>query len=332
MRVLLAIDGSACSDRARDLVAGIDWPPGSVIRVVAALERGPALFGVPWLAVTPVESADIEAAMAADLERALAVAATRLERPDRSVERELLRGRPASAIVEEAGRCRADLVVVGGRGHGTLESMLLGSTSAEIVDHAPCPVLVARGDRLNRIVLAEDGSAGAAAARDVLRTWPIFAAHPAIAVSISEVPLPFDPGLAPGMYGAMLESFGEARDQATRLHLELARRSAAELTEAGLACEAEAHEGDPAAQLLRLADERGAGLLVVGTRGRTGLTRLFLGSVARNVLLHAHCSVLVVHAPKARPHDAPSTAEERSAADPGPGIPTPAGQSTAGPR
>ena len=32
----------------------------------------------------------------------------------------------------------------------------------------------------------------------------------------------------------------------------------------------------------------------MGTRGHTGLTRLILGSVARNVLLHAHCSVLVV--------------------------------------
>jgi nucleotide-binding universal stress UspA family protein len=32
----------------------------------------------------------------------------------------------------------------------------------------------------------------------------------------------------------------------------------------------------------------------MGTRGHTGLARLFLGSVARNVLLHAHCSVLIV--------------------------------------
>jgi hypothetical protein len=38
----------------------------------------------------------------------------------------------------------------------------------------------------------------------------------------------------------------------------------------------------------------GAGIIVVGTRGQTGLRRLVLGSVARNVLLHAPCSVLVV--------------------------------------
>ena len=39
----------------------------------------------------------------------------------------------------------------------------------------------------------------------------------------------------------------------------------------------------------------GADLVVVGTRGHTGLTRMILGSVARKVLLHAPCSVLVVH-------------------------------------
>ena len=37
----------------------------------------------------------------------------------------------------------------------------------------------------------------------------------------------------------------------------------------------------------------------MGTRGHTGLARLILGSVARNVLVHAPCSVLTVREPKA---------------------------------
>jgi nucleotide-binding universal stress UspA family protein len=55
-------------------------------------------------------------------------------------------------------------------------------------------------------------------------------------------------------------------------------------------------------------------LVVVGTHGRTGLVRLVLGSVARNVLLHAHASVLVLHAPAASGDRATASAARGSAA------------------
>jgi nucleotide-binding universal stress UspA family protein len=53
-------------------------------------------------------------------------------------------------------------------------------------------------------------------------------------------------------------------------------------------------QGDPAHEIVAEARAREAGLIVVGTRGQSGLQRLILGSVARNVLLHAPCSVLIV--------------------------------------
>src|SRR3989304_6302615 len=47
MRVMLAFDGSAGAEAARDLVAHLRWPTGTAITVVAALERGRDLFGAP---------------------------------------------------------------------------------------------------------------------------------------------------------------------------------------------------------------------------------------------------------------------------------------------
>src|SRR3990172_6753722 len=70
--------------------------------------------------------------------------AASLQEGGRSVQSAVIRGRAATAIVEEARRFGADLVIVGSRGHGALEEMLLGSVSAEGVDHAPCPVLEIR--------------------------------------------------------------------------------------------------------------------------------------------------------------------------------------------
>jgi nucleotide-binding universal stress UspA family protein len=46
-----------------------------------------------------------------------------------------------------------------------------------------------------------------------------------------------------------------------------------------------------------VADEHAADVVIVGTHGRTGLVRALLGSVARNVMEHASCSVLVVRTP-----------------------------------
>jgi nucleotide-binding universal stress UspA family protein len=66
------------------------------------------------------------------------------------------------------------------------------------------------------------------------------------------------------------------------------------LRQAGLQADAEVREGDPAHEIVLSARQHGAGLVVVGTRGQTGLRRLILGSVARKVLLHAPCSVLIV--------------------------------------
>ena len=66
-------------------------------------------------------------------------------------------------------------------------------------------------------------------------------------------------------------------------------------------------EGDPAAEIVRYANDAGMGLIVMGTHGRTGVERLLMGSVAEKVMRDAHCSVLVVKLPKGQPRaDRPS--------------------------
>jgi nucleotide-binding universal stress UspA family protein len=57
-------------------------------------------------------------------------------------------------------------------------------------------------------------------------------------------------------------------------------------------------EGDPAAEIIRYADEAGVDLIVMGTHGRTGMERLLMGSVTEQVMRGAKCSVLVVKLPK----------------------------------
>jgi nucleotide-binding universal stress UspA family protein len=56
-------------------------------------------------------------------------------------------------------------------------------------------------------------------------------------------------------------------------------------------------EGDPVTEILGVADASSADLIVMGTHGRTGLSRMLMGSVAEKVLRRANCPVLTVRAP-----------------------------------
>jgi nucleotide-binding universal stress UspA family protein len=266
MRILLAVDGSPGADRARDLVAAMPLHAGGTVRIVSVAPTLADLIDVPWAIAATVAAGEIEADALRLHQVALesAVAELRSARSDLEVESIVRRGRAASVIVDEARELSADLVLIGHRGHGAWDSLLLGSVAAEVVDHAPCPVLVARGERLGAVVFADDGSTYARAAEGALLNWPIFGGLPITVVTVAEA---------------------DARaDEA----------AAGRLCEAGLDARSEVRGGDPAHQIIAAATAHEAGLIVLGTRGQTGLRRIILGSVARKVLLHAPCSVLVI--------------------------------------
>ena len=295
MRILLAVDGSVSSDLATQLVASFPLPADSLVRVVSVHQPYVDVLAMSWaVGEAPGVDETEEEVDARHHREAVERAERSLQRPDRRVEGFLLHGRPASAIVDEAKAMEADLVVVGSRGHGTIATMVLGSTAAEVVDHAPCPVLVARGDTLGSIVFADDGSKAARSAEAVLAGWPIFAGRPISVLTVAEVAVPVAAGFTPGLYDQVLASYTRSVEEAREEVRQEADTAAGRLGDTGLDARPIVLEGDPASEIVRFAEERGIGTIVIGTRGHTGLARLILGSVARNVLLHAPCSVLVV--------------------------------------
>jgi nucleotide-binding universal stress UspA family protein len=72
------------------------------------------------------------------------------------------------------------------------------------------------------------------------------------------------------------------------------KQAAEEIQEAGVQVQTYAREGDPADAILDVAEERNAGLIVVGNKGMTGAKRFLLGSVPNKVSHHAPCSVLII--------------------------------------
>lgn len=299
MRILLAVDGSPSADRARDLVAGLAWPEGTLVRVVAALDIGPALWGGAWIPAVPADAELLEGEAVRELSAVLERARELLVGAGLAVEVELLRGSPRLTIPEEAKLWQPDLTVLGSRGHGPIESALLGSVSSAVVDHSVCPVLVARSDHVSHVVLAEDGSEAAIAARDLLERWPAFAAIPIRVVGVVDVAAPWRSGIAPTMFGAAMDIYADMLASSRTTVEQLVAATVGKLRAAGRTAEGEMREGDPTAEIVRAVSDLAGDLVVVGSRGHVGLSRLVLGSVAHSILLHAHCSVMVVR----RPHD-----------------------------
>ena len=299
MRAVLSFDASPGANGAATLVERLAWPADSVVRVVAVVE--PSAVVVPGLTLAPsraVYSAEIDAQIVEHLQREVEWVVRRLTVAGLRAEGVVLRGRPATVIADEAVTFEADVLVAGSRGQGPIASLVLGSVSGELVDHAPCPVLVARRPGLERVLFATDASTSAQQAEELLRAWPIFEATPIRVLSVADVARPWHAGIAPTMHRHVLEAFEQDLSEARVEHAAIAEEVAARLRAAGRVAEVAMRDGDAAAEIVADAAEWSADLIVLGSRGRTGLTRALLGSVARNVLLGTDASVLVVRAPE----------------------------------
>lgn len=131
-------------------------------------------------------------------------------------------GRAPQVLVAEAERTAADLVEVGSRGLGPIRSTLLGSISQEVVDLAPCSVLVARTPAVSRIILGTDGSPSAEAAERFLGRLAIAGSVPVTVVSVAEILRPLAIGIAPTVYRQAMAAQAELEAEAVHAHGRLA--------------------------------------------------------------------------------------------------------------
>ncbi len=146
MKILLAVDGSVYSDAAVEEVTKRPWPPQSELKVITAAET-PVMVGMePWAASTEyfeqLQKSLREAAKAV-IEGALLKLKT-IQDKTLKISSEIIQGPPRQVIVEEAERWVADLIVMGSRGLGTWNRLLLGSVSNSVVHHAKCSVEIVR--------------------------------------------------------------------------------------------------------------------------------------------------------------------------------------------
>jgi nucleotide-binding universal stress UspA family protein len=209
----------------------------------------------------------------------------------------------AVGLLEAAAGWHADLLVVGARGHGSVERFLLGSVSRAVVHGANLPVLVVRGtppaDRGPKsLVCHHPASAATIAALLGRLRWPDNTVGSVIGVTESLLagPLPSwlektvrDPDTA-----AIADAWQQEHDKevaaigekiaAFQAMLPAAFRSQAPILVAG----------NPGEQILAKSKQDGTDLIIIGRTPSDMLTRWLLGSTSEAVLTNAAASVLII--------------------------------------
>jgi len=298
MRVLLATDGSGDALAAATWLAQFPVPSGSRLRVVSVVSIPPSALDLPTVRDF-IASLREEARRAA--ESARAQLATRFVESDTRV----LEGDARETILREAVEWRADLIVLGARGLGTVAGFLLGSVSLGVARHARCSVLVIKpGSHAGPgILVGVDGSPHAASAAAFVAGLPLDPTTPVRLTAV--VPSPTVPGTTPSFaQGLVRKAIHQIVTERTAA-LEQATAAAAAPLE-GLVKKVERHVvvGHPTSALLTEAARADVGLIVVGARGLGAPERWVLGSVSENILRHANRAVLIVK----EPHDEPASA------------------------
>jgi nucleotide-binding universal stress UspA family protein len=280
-KILIAYDGSACSDAALHDLRRAGLPPSAeavVVSVARVFLPPPEDEVADEELASPAAAALVRPSQAHAVEavrQALAVAELGAQRvraafPGWSVRAEADGDEPAWAVIKLADGLGADLVVVGSHGHSSAGGrLILGSVSQRVLYDAPCSVRVARCTDERRagpvrVVVGFNGAQAEAAVEAVAsRAW------------------------AEGSEARVVVARTATKTEALGVAVERLRG-------AGLNVSEVEREGDAAHVLVKEAEEWSADSIFVGTRDVHGLRHLLHGSVSSAVAASAQCSVEVV--------------------------------------
>lgn len=305
MHILLATDGSSHSQAAVAILKRIPFPPSSALTVLTVVEQS-HLLNVTGVDISNEDRETLDRLWSLqhhEAERVLAREAAHFEATGWTVHTIRRAGHVSHQILEAANQLGVDLVVVGARGLSGIKRFLLGSVSQKVVKHAPCSVLIAKSpsqddtatddgaaappvetDSRLRILVAYDGSPSAQAAVKVLASL-LLREH-------AEVTVTTVLRLMTYYRIDILQHLSAAWQEETRAAQAELETTAQALREATPYVATQLREGaNPSQEILTAVRECNADLIVLGRKGKSGIERFLLGSVANRMADYAPCSV-----------------------------------------
>ena len=297
MKVVLAVNQLRDATAAARFLETVRLPRGSGLSIVHVSE-------IPHVAIRfpgqQLMLADWRKKAAADARRLIDRLVPSLRAQGLRVRPLVKEGLPGPLLLNMVERTRVDLIVLGPHGSSHLMRFLLGSVSEFLLSEAPTSVLIVRGrprgrqGRGMRVLFAMDFSKDAKGAAGFLSTLRFPRTSCIMLVHVEERAnrmLDHISGVGRIDMSQTVEQAMRDRKRRTLLMLE---RMGRRFAQRGVTVDHVFANGAPAEEILSAAERHRADLIVMGSKGLTGLDRYLLGSVSRKVARHAPCSVLVV--------------------------------------
>jgi nucleotide-binding universal stress UspA family protein len=289
--LLLAVDGSASSDKALELFASYGGATDALTVALVNAQERPLLIGPD----VPIDMARVDAALRDAGREIIARATERLRPSGLPVEGTVRIAAPAQAIAAEAEAKSASLVVLGTRGHGALQGFALGSVALRVAHASRAPVWLVHPEcalpnafgRSLRVLLAVDGTAPSVRAARRLIAWRRWLGELDVQVAFVQQPL--------GLLKTILPPHDDVRSEWSTRAAENATQAARQaLAKAGVAQHLHITYGDPAEEIAHLAAHTGAELVALGTRGLGAAHHALIGSVALKTVVRTNRPVMLV--------------------------------------
>ncbi len=199
-------------------------------------------------------------------------------------------GHPAEEILAEAESGHYTLVVVGEKQHhGLITRFVLGSTAQRVIEHAPCPVLLAKGKigPIQRILICDSGSDEVSIVERVTQQLPCFLDGPQGIAVLHVKSQGGVPEGEPGVATVKLIDGDSPEGKVLHRDLQLLGRN-------GYTCNPKVRHGPVVDEVLAEARERNYDLLVIGTHHGGGWRRILLDDNAHQIVMRLDRPVLVV--------------------------------------
>jgi nucleotide-binding universal stress UspA family protein len=306
--ILVPLDGSELAETVLPHAIALARATGSMLTVVLVVAARPA-EPLIWPGNSSGAHGTPYGEEAVTTHAYLEQVAARLQAAGVAVRTEVLEGDPATRILARAGWYPStELIAMATHGRSGLDRWIVGSVAEKVLHAAPIPLLLVRGAMPNEvhapvtyrtILVALDGSRFAEQALDEAKRIAAATGAAIVLMSAIEAPPPelmdlSDTGCAEA--GIIpIWTLADRQAEVERITRYLAEMDV-RLRSDGLQVRRELAYGKPADAILTVAHEQQADLLVLATHGRTGMERLWLGSVALTVVHRVQRPVLLVRA------------------------------------
>ena len=232
----------------------------------------------------------------------------------------IVEGIPGEEIVKAIEKHRIDIVAMGNQGLSNTQRFFLGSVSEYVLTTSSCSVLIVRNpfagnDSVHRrkmnVLLAIDGSPYSSTALAQLADFPLPDSSPVSLIHVTDLEEDFGVtswSQSNGRNREVPEDLLNLITHQNNIGNLILREGEHRLSKAGKSTQTILASGHIASTILDAAEHQLTDLVVVGSRGLSGIKRYMLGSVSQKLVRHAPCSVLVIRK-TSKMHDSMSSSE-----------------------